>query len=152
MNSKDNNGFTLLEVLVALIIVATALIAAVRLTGMAVRHTVTLEQKTIAEWVAQNLITERRLGLSSPSLKKGDVEMADRRWYWQWTETEGPYKLRRHELVVSLDEKPLENSIISMTLYQGTREAANLAAAGQSTQDPPPAAGGGEPPPAGGLP
>ena len=50
----DQNGFTLLETLVALAILAIALAAVLRATGAATNHAEDMRIRLLADWVAQN--------------------------------------------------------------------------------------------------
>ena len=52
--SHNNHGFTLLETLVALAILAIAMAAIVRAAGSETRHTEELRLRLVADWVAQN--------------------------------------------------------------------------------------------------
>ena len=52
------SGFTLIEVLVALAILAIALSAALRATNISTDTAITLRQKTLASFVANNLLAE----------------------------------------------------------------------------------------------
>lgn len=52
--SHTSQGFTLLETLVALAILAIALSAVLRVAGMETRHTEELRLRLLADWVAQN--------------------------------------------------------------------------------------------------
>ena len=53
-------GFTLIEVLVALAIIAIALIGVVKLTGATADNTRALEQRLHARWLAQNQLALAR--------------------------------------------------------------------------------------------
>lgn len=77
-------GFTLVEVLVALVIVAFgmgALMATLTSAADSVGH---LRDKSFAEWIALNRISELRLRASPPSEGKtnGIIEYAGARWRW----------------------------------------------------------------------
>ena len=54
-------GFTLLEVLIALAILATALIAGFRAVGLATSNAQDLEERQLAEWVALNRLAGHRI-------------------------------------------------------------------------------------------
>jgi general secretion pathway protein I len=84
MNYK-NTGFTLLEVMVALFIIAVALGGAIKVMGNAANNSSRLVDKTFANWVALNQITELRLKGEWPKQGEtsGDQEMADRVWTWK---------------------------------------------------------------------
>ncbi len=55
------SGFTLVEVLVALAIVAVALLAALRTAGMGTNSVGELRSRLLAGWVAENLLAEQRV-------------------------------------------------------------------------------------------
>jgi general secretion pathway protein I len=78
-------GFTLLEVLVAMAIVAIGM-AAVLGTLTASADTVSyLRDKTFANWVALNQIAMLRLKGQAPQPGKsdGDIDYAGRKWHWR---------------------------------------------------------------------
>lgn len=77
-------GFTLLEVLVALLLLALALVALVRLSGLEARAQGQLREATMAQWVAANVISETRLRQVFPALgrSQGEAEMGGQRWRW----------------------------------------------------------------------
>lgn len=73
-------GFTLFEVLVALAIVAVALAASLRAAAGSTDAAQTLRLRTLAAWVAENHVAERRaredwppLGRSSGSTTQGGI-------------------------------------------------------------------------------
>jgi general secretion pathway protein I len=77
-------GFTLLEVLVALVIVAVALAALARAGSQALNAQAALEERTLALWVADNVLAEIRLeGVSVPGRRQGQRRMGERDWAWQ---------------------------------------------------------------------
>lgn len=83
-----SGGFTLIEVLVALVIVAvgmSALMAALSSSAQTVSY---MQDKTFAEWVALNRIANGRIVLQKgqiPATGKtsGDIDFANRSWHWQ---------------------------------------------------------------------
>ena len=78
-------GFTLLEVLVALAILAIALSASVRAVGQQARAHEILRDGSYARWVAANLIAETRLSeaFPAPGTREGQSRMAGRIWRWR---------------------------------------------------------------------
>ena len=85
LNYKSSQrGFTLLEVMVALLIIAVALGGAVKVIGNAAANSSRMNNKTFANWVALNQIAELRISNGWPKLGeiKGDSEMAGRKWAW----------------------------------------------------------------------
>jgi general secretion pathway protein I len=97
-------GFTLLEVLVALAVVAIALSALVESTTGAARNLGYLRDKTLAHWVARNEANTLQLQRVWPALGRFDgvAEMGDREWYWQAEISGTPIEsIRRIEISVS---------------------------------------------------
>ena len=100
-------GFTLVEVMVALAVVAVALPALLLTLSQQLDGLRYLEDRTHAQWVAANRLAELRLVVGAKgSLQTGQVsgteEMAGRSWYWwsEGVETEVP-GFFRYEIVVS---------------------------------------------------
>jgi general secretion pathway protein I len=91
-------GFTLIEVLVALAIVAVGMAALLGAMTSAADTSVYLRDKMFAEWIALNRVEETRLSTRRPSKGKsdGEVEYAGRKWRWEQDvlETEVPGLLR----------------------------------------------------------
>jgi general secretion pathway protein I len=77
-------GFTLVEVLVALVIVALGMSALLGTMGSAADTAAYLRDKTFAQWIALNHLAEVRLTKNPPSkgTSDGEVEYAGRRWRW----------------------------------------------------------------------
>jgi general secretion pathway protein I len=65
---KRQHGFTLIEVLVALVIVAIALGAGIKAAGALANNAERLSQVSAAEWCAENLLTELRLNQQFPDV------------------------------------------------------------------------------------
>lgn len=89
-------GFTLLEAMIALMIVAMALPALITLVLTQLDGSASIRDKTYAYWVAENQLTRVRL-LQQQKAKKvlidykvpekdaGTVDLAGLRWQWQMT-------------------------------------------------------------------
>lgn len=82
---RRGRGFTLLEVLVALALLALALTALVRLSGLEANATAHLRDATLAQWVASNALAETRLREPFPNVgrREGEMRMGTRRWRWR---------------------------------------------------------------------
>jgi general secretion pathway protein I len=78
-------GFTLIEVLVALVVVTFGMAAVLASLTSAADTTAYLRERSFAEWVAMNRIAEVRLQARRPNEGKssGDAELAGRRWRWE---------------------------------------------------------------------
>ncbi len=102
-------GFTLLEILIALAILAIALAAAMRVAGIATNTTTLAKQRIIAQWVAQNHLTELRLApVWTPlGITTGDVQQAGLALQWEITINGTPNpNFRRAEIRVFAPEQP----------------------------------------------
>ena len=80
----NQTGFTLLEVMVALLIVAVSLGGAVKVIGNAANNASRMNNKTFANWVALNQIAKLRISKEWPKFgeQKGESDMAERNWVW----------------------------------------------------------------------
>jgi general secretion pathway protein I len=78
-------GFTLIEVIVAIAIVAIGMAALFSVLGNAAGNASGLRERTFAAWIAQNRIVEVRLSPTFPSVDRstGEVEFAGSQWVWE---------------------------------------------------------------------
>jgi general secretion pathway protein I len=79
-------GFTLIEVLVALVIVAFGMAAVLAALSSAADNIGALREKTLAQWVALNQVADVRLNLQPPQTgtSEGDVKnFGNGDWHWQ---------------------------------------------------------------------
>lgn len=77
-------GFTLIEVLAALAVVAVALSSTIHAAGQFASHSAYLRDKTFAMWVAQDRILEwQTLGtLDGLGTYAGQSLMGNKSWHW----------------------------------------------------------------------
>ena len=83
---SQSKGFTLIEVLLALSIIAIALTALIKATAQTVTSTSRVKDKTISHWVAMQGVTMIQLGLLNVSANQEISEatnMLGQRWYWR---------------------------------------------------------------------
>jgi len=79
-----NRGFTLIEVLVALMVVAMGLAALMIAVSSTARTSGYLRDKTLAQWMALNRLSEVRLNLSKfgQNTDTGELYFANRTWHY----------------------------------------------------------------------
>ncbi len=87
-SQSTSGGFTLIEVMVSLVIVATAISALLVRMMSNVDSTAYLRDKTIAHWVAMNQLELVYLENQNTNQlidreRSGDEEMAGRTWHWK---------------------------------------------------------------------
>ena len=102
-------GFTLVEVLVALAIVALGSAAVMTALGTGAQASSRLRDRSYAEWIALNRLAEIRVSREWPLAKSesGEELMAGRRWQWRQTieasDVRGLWRIR-------VDARPVEYS------------------------------------------
>ena len=85
MRSYRNRGFTLIEVMVALAIVAFSLATVAASLGQMIDTASAMRERTYASWIAQNKIAEMRLANVIPEVTatSGELDYADTEWAWR---------------------------------------------------------------------
>jgi general secretion pathway protein I len=81
---RDARGFTLVEVLVALMVVAIGLAALMVAVSGTARSSAYLRDKTLAQWIALNRLTQVRLNMTKfgQNTDKGEIVFAGRTWHY----------------------------------------------------------------------
>ncbi|EMG9278721.1 type II secretion system minor pseudopilin GspI [Enterobacter cloacae] len=85
MTKRKEQGMTLLEVMVALVIFSTAALALMNSVSLNVRFTHGLADSLQASWVAENQLAEAKLS-NTPfpdALQTGTEIMGGRSWIWR---------------------------------------------------------------------
>jgi len=84
-SQSGDKGFTLLETLVALAILAIALAAIMRATGAGINHAEAMRMRVLADWVAQNRLAQHaaRGDFLPPGIQNGEETQAEIRLLWK---------------------------------------------------------------------
>lgn len=120
MLSKKHQGFTLIEVLIALAILSIALTAIIRATSQNIRDTSYIQNKTIANWVGIKIINETRAGILKLPVKPDHLEqkteMLGQQWAWEGylSPTPNPHI---QEIHVDVSQTRGNKKIISLVSY-----------------------------------
>jgi len=79
------HGFTLIEVMVALVIIAISLTGMAVTMGGMLNNATALRERTYASWIAQNKIIEMRVANVVPDVDatSGEIEYANAFWNWR---------------------------------------------------------------------
>jgi len=84
VSPKKTEGFTLIEVLVALAILSIALTAIIKSTSQNIKDTLYLQNKTIAMWTGTNMLNEIRAGIlivpAAPDHLETETESLGQQW------------------------------------------------------------------------
>ena len=140
-------GFTLVEVMVALAVVAIAVPALLVALYQQIDNTGYLRDRTLAQMVASNQLAEMRLSIAakrelSKQKANGMREFADREWFWRSeiaeTEVGGFYRL---EVAVAAEEGEKAAPLYTLVGYMSSdvQTAAKIArsqVAGNEGSDP----------------
>ncbi len=113
-------GFTLLEVMVALAVLATALAALIKGVSDNTANAAYLRDKSLAHWVGMNVVAEQRLtgDWNDKGIKRGEEEMGNHTWYWsaQFVETFDK-DVRRLDVKVAADEKRDAQPLVTLVAF-----------------------------------
>jgi general secretion pathway protein I len=106
---RGSRGFTLVEILVALAILAVALAAGMRAVAQSADGATMLKQRTLALWVAQNRLAAAQLASPwpAPGLRDGEALQAGARFIWRETVAGTPNPgFRKIDIVVADPGQP----------------------------------------------
>lgn len=121
--SSQSRGFTLLEVLVALVIVGTALGASLRAVGSLTQNSSGLRAAMMATWSAENRLAQIRLAREYPAIGKRSFECS-----------QGDLKLTCEEDVLTTPNPFFRR--VEVSVYDGGETQRRLIKLAQIVPDP----------------
>lgn len=129
MKNKDTSkkrlflsGFTLIEVLIALSVIAIGLTAVLKTSFQAVSNAQVIQNKIFALWVLENKAAEIRLNSNTlpTGSDEGQQQQGRQTWLWQTdTATTPNPKIKKVTLIISVPETDQEN-ILEQSIYLRT--------------------------------
>jgi general secretion pathway protein I len=124
MRPAASRGFTLVEVLVALTVVALGLTALMVAVSGTARTSGYLRDKTIAQWIALNRLTQVRLMVNKlgDNQDTGQLDFAGRKWHYdtRYFDTQFQSMKRVEVRVYPGDAGTKSNPIAQSTGFMGT--------------------------------
>ena len=123
-NSLRTGGFTLLEVLIALAVLALCLSALVSAASGQIRLAERSRERLYAEFVLANALAELRLREPWPQLgpRDGRARLANMEWLWQAQISATPEAdIRRIDLRVSRVSDGANQAVLSRSAFSGRR-------------------------------
>ena len=83
-NSNNDRGFTLIEVMVAILIVSLGIVSVIEVTVKHVNNTNELEKRMVASWVASNHVADIRHDAKIDKVRSGSdvkrMKMGGQKW------------------------------------------------------------------------
>jgi general secretion pathway protein I len=116
---SKQSGFTLLEVLVALAILAITMAAVSRTASSSIHHVEALRTRVIADWVAQNRLAQHqaRGDWPAPGIQTGEEAQAGQTYPWQEEVIATPNPTMRRIVVSVYAPDDAKHSLRELTGY-----------------------------------
>ncbi|MDC9728793.1 MAG: type II secretion system minor pseudopilin GspI [Methyloprofundus sp.] len=121
--TTKNSGFTLIEVMVALAVVAIGLLATLNAANQETKSAIMSQDKMTAFWLMKNKISEIRINEPWPATRqnKDAQEIFAQQWYWQSSTTKTANPLIR-KMTINFAQSAMEaksDPVLEQTIYLG---------------------------------
>jgi len=130
-----NAGFTLIEILVALAVIAIAVAAVVAAVSGNIKNEAYIQDRTMAHWVAMNKVAELQVTKAwpAPGTQHGESLLASQEWSWQTkVSTTDDADVLRLDVDVFAD-KEQKQSLAAMVAYLSRPPAGTVSTPVQQT-------------------
>jgi len=121
MTHSKESGFTLIEVMIALIIIAISLTGITVLSSEASQQIIHLKDKTTAYWVAENALTQLLLGEQGFYLQPGEQHGNERidttDWVWRANIMPAPQATGVLKIQIEVGKSLHEPALSSINYY-----------------------------------
>lgn len=122
MNKMRSQGFTLIEVMIAMTVFVVIAIAISETASLRINNLIHLSDKTLASFVAENRVAEIHLNtLPEIGTSKTTTEMAGREWFIKTQVEETPFPGVRRITVGVGDASIKDSQLISLVMLMGSR-------------------------------
>ena len=117
---NKHKGFTLLEVLIALVIFGISAVVILEQASRSVQQQAQLEDKTLALWLAENHLAELRLKPQWPNTgtQEKNLSSASREWHILQTVDNTPNPLLR-KVTVSVSRENTDTPLVTLQGFIG---------------------------------
>ena len=132
---RDSKGFTLIEVLVAMAVLAVALAALGKGSASHTANAAYLKERSVASWVAANQLAELQLDKKWPNVgkKSGKEKMAGVEWQWE-AEVKKTETNDLRQIVVSVNQQGKDQAIARVWSYMANSALRDTSASGGKQQ------------------
>ena len=114
---RGRGGFTLIEVMVALTVLAVAFAAGYRALGQSSNNVELLKRRAVAQWVAQNQVAAMQLSQAPVATGTGRAAQGGIDFVWRTTLTQTPNPaFRKIDIVVAEVAEP-DYQLARLTAY-----------------------------------
>jgi general secretion pathway protein I len=115
---RSEAGFTLIEMMVALVIFSLAALALLRLEGATVSNTARLQDQAVAQIVARNIAVETMTDPVPPAFGReaGQAVNAGRNWNWSRTTDKSPES--RIQMITITVQSPTGPEAATLTVFR----------------------------------